>query len=356
MKKIIILIMSLMLLLGGCSKKSDYLGSGKCGDNASWQVEKDGTLRVTGTGIITKWFLEYNTEEYEKLHDVIKRIVIEEGITGISPDASFRNAKRVEEIILPDTFEGEITEEFGHSHYLKHVRIGKSMKQTSADYMYNCEKIETIENASDYEIPLLTAHGARKWYVGDKRVKKCPPHTTVRAVPNTYKITYDLNGADPIDLPDSHQFGVPTKLEEPVCKGKQFMGWYGISKDHGWVIFYDEYNPLWGEDMTLKAMFADCHLEQVDDGFKVTVTNAKDFEKYEQVICFRYADNKEMNHPIWGDQVAPKGKGIITGLEKGKTYYVELDAIYVEWYTDANPEEDVDNDANYRCQQSITLK
>ncbi|MBO6047345.1 MAG: InlB B-repeat-containing protein [Erysipelotrichaceae bacterium] len=358
MKKFLISLLLMGLVLSGCSKATKVIASGQCGDEATWQVEQDGTLRISGKGAITKEFLTY-TDEYDALHDHIKRLVIEDGITEIDPEASFANVNLIEEIYMPDTMTGEIDEEFSDNPHLKYVRIGKLMNQTSSSFMNECEALETVENASDHEVPLSTEDGKRIWYVDKQQVKVCPPHKTAHAEGRKYKLTYDFNGGQEIDMPNTHQYGKVTKLNQPEKEGMSFMGWYGQNKNYDdtlYEMFYDEIPTRWSNSTKFKAMYADYSLEAVDGGFKVIVNNAKDFEEFEEYVCFRYSEHEDMSHPIWGGTVAPISDGTITGLEKGKTYYVELNSINIEWWTDANPEDDVEFDEYYHCKKSITVK
>ncbi|MBO6047597.1 MAG: hypothetical protein J6P61_07655 [Erysipelotrichaceae bacterium] len=354
MKRSFIIGLVMLLIVTGCTQKT-FIESGQCGKNARWQVDNDGTLRISGTGLITKEFLVM-ADEYDRLNSVIKRLVIEEGITGISEEASFSNIEHLEEIILPDTFEGKIGIDFSGDPYLRHIRIGKSMKQTTSEYMEDCEHLETIENASDYEIPLRTDQGKRTWYVDNKKTKKCPPHKTAHAVGNIFHLTYDFNGGQIINEPDTHQYGQDTPVNQPFKEGSHFMGWYGYYEDYDMTLsFFDTISGFWGQDFHLKAMYADYKLEAIDGGFRVVMANTKDFKAYEEMIVFRYADNEAMKKPQWGNLVAPMGKGKVTGLKKGKTYYVEICALDYEWWSDADPEDDVKYDEKFHGKQSITI-
>lgn len=353
MKKIIMILF--LFFAVACTPSAKYIDEGSCGPDAYYYVEQDGTLRIKGTGAITKEFLSYG-DAYGRLHERITRLVIEEGITSIAPEATFSLLDCLEEIILPDTLTGEINEELGHNSHLKHVRIGKSMHQTNAEYMWECEHLETVENNSAYDIPLSPAKGKRTWYVDDQKVETCPPNKTAHAVGNSFTLSFDLNGGQASDLPSTHQYSKETDLPSPEREGMLFMGWYEQSKKYfTGVRFFEQIPASFGKNIKLKAMYAKYYLTPLDHGFKVTMDNVDDFKPYNEVVAFRYAKTEDMKNPIWGDLVAPSGKGEITGLESGEIYYVELFAVDEEWYTDANPEDDVADDRSYHAKQSIKI-
>ena len=100
--------------------RSTIVGSGECGENATWKLDSTGTLTISGTGEMydyrtpisanlwsgskmVPWMRDYN--------GLIKRIVVEEGITkigdgtfvwaGAEPDNNV--VGEVESITLPST-------------------------------------------------------------------------------------------------------------------------------------------------------------------------------------------------------------------------------------------------------------
>ena len=72
--------------------------SGSCGDNATWFINSDDTLVISGTGTVNsyKGWYDYSSS--------IKRIVVEEGITEISSNM-FTYCVNVKEIVLPSSLE-----------------------------------------------------------------------------------------------------------------------------------------------------------------------------------------------------------------------------------------------------------
>ena len=83
------------------------LPNGKCGANATWEFNTaDGTLTIRGEG---KMVNGYKTEAgtvvgygWNKYQSVIKKVVIEEGITHIS-DNAFKECTGLKEVVMPES-------------------------------------------------------------------------------------------------------------------------------------------------------------------------------------------------------------------------------------------------------------
>ena len=71
---------------------AELYGCGMCGDSTTWCVDSEGTLTITGNGEIAyPGWLNYSS--------TVKKIIIDEGITGIN-DAVFHGCKNLEEILF----------------------------------------------------------------------------------------------------------------------------------------------------------------------------------------------------------------------------------------------------------------
>lgn len=72
------------------------VAEGECGDALVWVLDKDGTLTISGTGAMEEWSYSGAVAWYKYLAD-IKKVVVEEGVTSISPYA-FRNCVNLAEV------------------------------------------------------------------------------------------------------------------------------------------------------------------------------------------------------------------------------------------------------------------
>lgn len=85
--------------------------SGSCGDNATWEMDEEGTVTITGTGAITN--------EIAGNANVVD-IVVSEGVTAIGEQAFF-GCENLQTVVLPE-----------------------SVETIGAGAFYNCSSLETI--------------------------------------------------------------------------------------------------------------------------------------------------------------------------------------------------------------------
>ena len=75
------------------------VASGKCGDSASWKLDADGVLTITGAGPMADygaygpWYIAHLTD--------IKKVVVQEGVTTIG-DHAFANLSYVTSVTIPE--------------------------------------------------------------------------------------------------------------------------------------------------------------------------------------------------------------------------------------------------------------
>ena len=77
------------------------ISSGTCGENLTWILDEEGTLTISGSGDMETYESASDVPWYS-LGDDIKKIVIEEGVTGIG-EASFYDECNLEAVELPAT-------------------------------------------------------------------------------------------------------------------------------------------------------------------------------------------------------------------------------------------------------------
>ena len=76
------------------------VASGKCGDSASWKLDADGVLTITGAGPMADygaygpWYIAHLTD--------IKKVVVQEGVTTIG-DYAFANLSNVTSVTIPSS-------------------------------------------------------------------------------------------------------------------------------------------------------------------------------------------------------------------------------------------------------------
>ena len=156
--------------------------SGKCGENAVWTLDSEGTLTVSGTGAMTDYNISSSSTDLEgtlvsidwsgeappwfELGDRIKKINIGEGITSIGcgsfvdcdnltevnlPDSltylggqTFMLCDSLEEITIPDNVEKLQGSDFQNCISLKKVVLPESLKYIGYCEFEYCKALESI--------------------------------------------------------------------------------------------------------------------------------------------------------------------------------------------------------------------
>ena len=138
--------------------------SGTCGENATWVLDDNGTLTISGTGVIDD---SAYSDWYSK-RSSIKKIVIEEGITGIEgasgafnyltnvtdvsiPDSvtsigklAFSNCRGLREITIPDSVTNIGEYAFTYCESMTSVIIGNGVARIGRNVFEHCENITSI--------------------------------------------------------------------------------------------------------------------------------------------------------------------------------------------------------------------
>ena len=125
------------------TQAADGTTSGTCGAdedgaNATWTLDENGVLTITGTGAIKGFSFSSNAS--------IKEVVIEEGITEIGSYA-FQRCEQIQKITLPKSLTAIGERAFQGCSGLKEITIPKDCKTIGKDAFYNCSGLEEISVA-----------------------------------------------------------------------------------------------------------------------------------------------------------------------------------------------------------------
>ena len=114
----------------------------KCGENVVWSFEEDeGCLRFSGTGAM--WDYEPTQTPYYDLHESVRSVVLEPGITSIGARIlySFEN---ITELTVPDGVVSIGEDAFNGCKSLEEIRIPDSVRQIGNGAFYSCSALESI--------------------------------------------------------------------------------------------------------------------------------------------------------------------------------------------------------------------
>ena len=158
-KKILASVISLTLVFGTALSTSVYaedaettveesistsydasvVKSGTCGEKATWTLDADGTLTISGTGKMDTSL--YPWSEYKS---TIKAVVIEEGITDIS-DKAFEDFTAMTSVSFPKSLKTIGVSAFHNCSALKAVKFPENLETVGAYAFILCSSLETVD-------------------------------------------------------------------------------------------------------------------------------------------------------------------------------------------------------------------
>ena len=118
------------------------IASGTCGPNLTWVLTEDGVLTISGTGEMTHFgsALEVPWHNYR---DMINRVVIEYGATGIGPYA-FSYCRNMTSVEIPNSVAFIYQNAFGDCSSLQGVNIPDSVTSIGFDAFALCTSLTSV--------------------------------------------------------------------------------------------------------------------------------------------------------------------------------------------------------------------
>ncbi len=114
---------------------------GQCGPQTYFQLEKDGTLRITGTGEID--IEQFDDLQRAEISDKVLKVVMDNEITNI-PDGMFKNYKNIKEVELSNGLEIIGKNAFANCESLKEIVLLKHISKVSDYAFFNCTGLESV--------------------------------------------------------------------------------------------------------------------------------------------------------------------------------------------------------------------
>ena len=94
----VLMVVSVMPLTAGAT---EIVANGTCGDNLIWELDKDGTLTISGTGEM-KSYGHISEVPWYAQKDSVKEVIINSGVTNIE-DTVFYSMKELKYVSIPET-------------------------------------------------------------------------------------------------------------------------------------------------------------------------------------------------------------------------------------------------------------
>lgn len=143
---IVILLSVLFTIMSECKAYAEEnttiiecVDSGTCGENATWELLNDGTLKISGKGD-----MEFkNIIPWSQYKESIKNIIIYDGVTSIGYYA-FNNCKNLINVILPESIISIDSNAFSECENLESINIPNNVVSIGEYAFAMCRKIKKI--------------------------------------------------------------------------------------------------------------------------------------------------------------------------------------------------------------------
>ena len=165
--------------------KDAPIAYGKCGDNAEWELKKDGTLKIIGTGKVYHW----NTSTpapWDEYKDQILKAEIGDGITWLE-SYMFYNCSKLTSVTISDTVTTINGYAFNACASLERIELPASVSSIKSYAFYECPKLSFISVDKANKNYLNDTYGVV--YSKDKTVLVVAPPT----LSGKYTVTSTVN-------------------------------------------------------------------------------------------------------------------------------------------------------------------
>ena len=96
----LMVIATMVIMLIICSGAMAETGSGSCGESITWMLDAEGTLTISGTGMMWNW--TWGQSPWNESRAAVQTIVIGDGITHIG-NAAFEGCSNLISVTIPDS-------------------------------------------------------------------------------------------------------------------------------------------------------------------------------------------------------------------------------------------------------------
>ncbi len=129
----------LSLLIIALTVETFYASNGKCGENVTWNLSRDGVLVFSGSGPMKDFGKSqpYNPK-------FVKRVLIEEGVTSIGHN-TFRNCKNLIDVSISNTVKFIGEHAFHGCTNLSYIIIPNSVEKIGVRAFSGCKSLSSLE-------------------------------------------------------------------------------------------------------------------------------------------------------------------------------------------------------------------
>lgn len=128
--------------------------SGECGEGLTYNLTKDGTLTISGSGKMKSFEYDFindkpviDTPWFEQ-KDNIKKVIVEDGVVDIS-NYAFYGCSNIEDVKLPESVVNIYSEAFAYCTSLKSIIIPNGVSNISLKTFMSCTSLEQVVISSN---------------------------------------------------------------------------------------------------------------------------------------------------------------------------------------------------------------
>lgn len=148
---------------GIVTQTDNIVDSGKCGDNATWTLDNDGVLTISGTGEMYDYSYSSNNIDYVSApwysyREFISSIFIENGVTSIG-EYAFKDCSKFTNIIIPGSVTSIGGSAFSDCTSLASITIPSSITSIGYSAFFGCISLTNVMLPNS-----VTSIGKRAFY------------------------------------------------------------------------------------------------------------------------------------------------------------------------------------------------
>ena len=130
-------------LLPGLAVETQAVTAGTCGNDLTWMLDSEGTLTITGKGVIPDYTARSPAPWCGNIYDFVKAVEISRGVTQIG-DYAFYKLSKLASITIPNSV-NEIGENvFEDCRSLESVTIPEGVTRIAWHAFYNCHSLVDV--------------------------------------------------------------------------------------------------------------------------------------------------------------------------------------------------------------------
>lgn len=288
-------------------------------------IELPATLRTIGKGAFLRCYS-------------LKEIKLPSGISEIL-QSCFEGCRELERIEMPDTVTKIDKDAFRECGKLKELVLPKQLTVWN-DPIQKCPQLKEITNRSLIEVALDDYKGGKIWYSKGKKVKKLGAGMVAKSKGKKYKIKYNLLGGKRSGkLPSGYTFGKSVKLPlHAKKKNYTLLGWYN-PKDADNVLHYcSEISSIQTGNIKLRPFWVKYRIKAVGSRSVKIFLDDRDAIVEFGAFDVRYSTSKNMKNAKSFTMHSKGNTKLVPKLKKGKAYYFQVA------YRDLDADIDMDED------------